>query len=82
MILVSTDVSPFCEGFDVTVLENLDRGDFIASLIKFSKDKDHGDIVVLVVMSHGIPGGDRGKIISSDGQSVDIVEDIQKYEKT
>ena len=67
-------------GFEVEVKENLDRGDFISSLIQFSKDKDHGDIMVLVVMSHGVPGGDRGKIISSDGQSVDIVEDIQKFQ--
>ena len=65
-------------GFTVRVQTNLHRNQFIKTLIEFSEEK-HGDVMVLVVMSHGIPGGYRGKIIASNGQPVDIYEDIQKY---
>ena len=45
----------------------------------FSFDEKHGDIMVLVVMSHGEQGGDSGKILTSNGERIDIEHDIFRW---
>jgi len=64
-------------GFNVEVAQNLNRLNLMNRIIRFAM-MDHGDVIVLVLMSHGVPGGDRGKLICSDGQEIDICEDILK----
>ncbi len=56
------------------------RNGFLKELTKFSLEEDHGDIVVLVVMSHGEAGGTsgQGQIVTSKGGKVDIQHDIMK----
>ena len=56
--------------------KNLTRDDFDRVILEFSIDKTHGDIMVLIVMSHGDEGGARGQIITSDDKDVDIERDI------
>ena len=69
--------SLFCNlGFRVYIQKDLNRIEFEKCILQFSGDETHGDIMVLVVMSHGERGGDRGKIITSDGMNVDIENDI------
>ena len=63
-------------GFKVTVVQNLRLNEFTKAIVEFAEDNGHGDIAVLVVMSHGEPGEASGKIIASDGQKVDIENDI------
>ena len=51
--------------------------DFRQTMLDFSSDKKHGDIMVLVVMSHGDEGGHSGKIVTSkNGEKIDIEHDI------
>ena len=67
-------------GFNITTLQKrIDRGKFLKAILEFSEDKTHGDIMILVVMSHGQKGGDSGKIITSDDFKVDIENDIIRY---
>ena len=66
-------------GFDVTVVdtENMGRRDFRQTMMDFSSDEKHGDIMVLVVMSHGVEGGHSGQIVTSiNGERIDIEHDI------
>jgi len=63
----------------VTVVQNLRLNEFTKAIVEFAEDNGHGDIAVLVVMSHGEPGEASGKIIASDGQKVDIENDIIRY---
>ena len=58
------------------------RNGFLREVTNFSLEDDHGDIVVLVVMSHGEAGGTsgQGQIVTSNGGKVDIQHDIIKYE--
>ena len=48
-------------------------------MINFSFDENHGDIMVLVVMSHGDEGGHSGKVLTSNGERIDIEHDIFRY---
>ena len=67
-------------GFKVTVIQKrIERGQFHRAILEFSGDQTHGDIMILVVMSHGEQGGDCGKIITSDDFKVDIENDIIRY---
>ena len=66
-------------GFDVTVVdtENMGGNDFRRTMLDFSSDEKHGDIMVLVVMSHGVEGGHSGQIVTSiNGERIDIEHDI------
>ena len=48
-------------------------------MLDFSYEK-HGDIMVLVVMSHGEEGGHSGKVLTSkNGERIDIEHDIFQY---
>ena len=55
------------------------RNGFLNEVTNFSLE-DHGDIAVLVVMSHGEAGGasGQGQIVTSKGGKVDIQHDILK----
>ena len=66
--------------FDGKPLQNLDHGTFQKKLLDFS-EADHGDIMVLVVMSHGDEGLGSGVIFTSDGKKVDIEKDIISHYK-
>ena len=68
-------------GFDVTVVETEKMGgrEFRQTMINFSSDEKHGDIMVLVVMSHGEEGGHSGKILTSNGERIDIEHDIFRW---
>ena len=68
-------------GFDVTVVptENMGGREFRQTMLDFSYEK-HGDIMVLVVMSHGEEGGHSGKVLTSkNGERIDIEHDIFQY---
>ena len=70
-------------GFDVTVVdtENMGGHDFRRTMMNFSLDEKHGDIMVLVVMSHGEEGGPSGQILTSkNGERIDIEYDIFRSE--
>ena len=56
------------------------RNGFLNEVTNFSLENDHGDIAVLVVMSHGEAGGTsgQGQIVTSKGGKVDIQHDIMK----
>ena len=47
-------------------------------MIKFSKkENNHGDVVCVAVMSHGMdPGQSNDRIFASDGQTIDIEKDV------
>ena len=64
-------------GFKVRLVQTkkMTRNDFSRTMMDFSEE-EHGDIMVLVVMSHGVPGGGSGKIITSNCEKVDIEQDI------
>ena len=50
---------------------------FRQTMLDFSSDETHGDIMVLVVMSHGDEGGHSGQIVTSiNGEKIDIEHDI------
>ena len=66
-------------GFEVFPHHDLKRADFFMKVIEFSQKKNHGDIVIVVVMSHGESGGTSGKIITSDGLKVDVEDDIIRH---
>ena len=66
-------------GFEVFPFQDLRRTDFLMKILEFSEVKTHGDIVIVVVMSHGESGGHSGKIITSDGKKVDVEEDIIRH---
>ena len=66
-------------GFRVYKYKNLTKDDFDRVILQFSSDKTHGDIMVLIVMSHGGEGGARGQIFTSDEKSADIEIDIIRY---
>merc|ERR1712227_418968 len=53
-------------------------GSFIEEVIKFSKkENNHGDVVCVAVMSHGMdPGQSNDRIFASDGQTIDIEKDV------
>ena len=59
------------------------RNGFLKEVTNFSLEEDHGDIAVLVVMSHGEAGGasGQGNIVTSNGGKIDIQLDIIKYTK-
>ena len=69
----------YATGFDVTVVDTKNMGgcDFRRTMMNFSSDEKHGDIMVLVVMSHGEEGGPSGQIVTSkNGERIDIERDI------
>lgn len=66
-------------GFAIFPYQDLERREFLKTTLEFSDLKTHGDIVVVVVMSHGESGGASGKIITSDGLKVDVEEDIIRH---
>ena len=66
-------------GFRVYTYKNLTKDDFDRVILQFSGDKTHGDIMVLLVMSHGGEGGARGQIFTSDDKCADIEMDIIRY---
>ena len=70
-------------GFVVQVVspEKMGRNGFLKEVTNFSFEEDHGDIAVLVVMSHGEAGGasGQGNIVTPNGGKVDIQLDIIKY---
>lgn len=60
---------------------DLGKKDFKEKLRNFARSPDHGDVVGLVVMSHGEPWNEAEwsygeKIIASDGKMIDIERDI------
>ena len=71
-----------CAGFDPKIVETekMGRNEFLYEDTNFSLEKDHGDIAVIVVMSHGEAGGSsgQGQIVTSKGGKVDIQHDIMK----
>ena len=73
-----------CIGFHTKIVptKKMGRNGFLNEVTNFSLEDDHGDIVVLVVMSHGEAGGasGQGQIVTSTGGKVDIQHDIIKYE--
>ena len=76
-------ISVYAIGFDVTVVdtENMGGNDFRQTMMNFSSDEKHGDIMVLVVMSHGYEGGHSGQILTSkNGERIDIEHDIFRSE--
>ena len=52
---------------------------FKTKLAEFSALKDHGDIMILVVMSHGDTGVGGGVIFTADGEKFDIEKDIISF---
>ena len=74
-----------CTGFDRTIVstKKMGRNGFLKEVTSFALEEDHGDIAVLVVMSHGEAGGasGQGNIVTSKGDNIDIQFDIMKYIK-
>ena len=64
--------------FEGKALEDLNSWTFKTKLAEFSALKDHGDIMILVVMSHGDTGVGGGVIFTADGEKIDI-EDIISF---
>ena len=58
--------------FEKKALEDLNSWTFKTKLAEFSALKDHGDIMILVVMSHGDTGVGGGVIFTADGEKFDI----------
>ena len=52
--------------YQVEVKRNLSHQEMHQSICKFSGQLDHGDMIVLVILSHG----DNGIIYSSDGRHI------------
>ena len=81
------DTENCCVGFHTKIvptekMAKMGRNGFLREVTDFSLEDDHGDIVVLVVMSHGEAGGasGQGQIVTSTGGKVDIQQDIIKYD--
>ena len=62
-------------GFKIFKYEDLERSEFLRKVLDFSEDEKHGDVVVVVVMSHGT----RDIIQTSDNKELDIENDIIRY---
>ena len=45
-------------------------------MIDLAESDTHGDIMVLIVMSHGAEGGLSGKIVTSTCEKIDVELDI------
>ena len=69
----------FEEGEEGKALEDLNSWTFKTKLAEFSALKDHGDIMILVVMSHGDTGVGGGVIFTADGEKFDIEKDIISF---
>ena len=59
--------------------KDLNSWTFKTKLAEFSALKDHGDIMILVVMSHGDTGVGGGVIFTADGEKFDIEKDIISF---
>ena len=59
--------------------KDLNSWTFKTKLAEFSALKDHGDIMILVVMSHGDTGVGGGVIFTTDGEKFDIEKDIISF---
>ena len=65
-------------GFSVTSVKNMRRNEMFKQLIDFadfSTDKA-GDMMAVCILSHGL---EHGKIVSADGLSIDIEQDVLRY---
>ena len=60
-------------GFQVTIKNNLTAAKTLKLLINFSEKEEHGSVMIVVVLSHGLQGG---KIVCSDSKTLDINTDI------
>ena len=52
------------------------RRDFLQTMENFAADKNHGDIMVLAVMSHSSEEHTGIKILTSDYEELDLETDI------
>ena len=75
-----TDKSIFL-GFDVTNVPTRGMGkrNFIQTMKNFAADEGHGDIMVLVVMSHGSEDHRGIKIVTSTYDELDIEFDVIRH---